>query len=246
MMSIDMRAGRRYLAMGAAMSAVVAATLAGAAPHAYAETAPTAPGSIRVTEIGLDTVKVTFTDRSTNEHGFDIQRRQAPSGTTYTTVKSIRDHSSGQPGSTGKVYSSTVSWPPVGYHCYRVKAFNDAGAGNSFEVCPPKSDLVITRITLSPSPPVYAQPFTTTLTVCNEGGSPSGSFLTRTQLDGDLTAEAAMSSIAPDSCGTRALSWQGVGVGGHTLVANADLPDRVPESDETNNSRTRTWLTTTP
>ncbi len=228
----------------AAAAAVAAGVLAGVVPQASAETVPTAPSSVTISEVGLTSVLVSFVDRSTNERGFTIQRR--PAGGTYTDAGEIRDHRTGQPAATGWAYSRTTTWPSTGgYYCYRVQAWNDAGAGSSIERCPPRADLEFDGgIGLSPSPPQYAQPFTVSWTVCNNGGSPSGPFYDTAQLNSDLTAITAVSSLAPGDCRARSVRFSaGVTSGFHRMDVRLDVFNAVAESDETNNAKARTWLT---
>jgi len=233
----------RPLRYGAA-AAAVAGLLTVAAPPAGAETVPTAPSTVRITEIGLDYVWVSFVDRATNEDGFDVQRRSPGGG--FTDVGGIRDHRTGQPQATGWSYSRQVGWPSSGgYYCYRVRAWNEAGSGNSAEVCPPKADLVVgSGVSLSPNPPPSGQAFTASWTVCNDGGSPSGPFYDTAQLDGDLTSIGQVSSILPGACRARSARFSdGVLGGAHRIDVRLDVFSSVTESSETNNTKVRTWFT---
>ncbi len=78
---------------------------------------------------GTGAAAVTWTDRSTNETGFDVEHSE-PSG--WVQVLDLRDHRTGQPAQTGQTYTRTFTGLDQSKtQCYRVVAFNDAGRGVS-------------------------------------------------------------------------------------------------------------------
>lgn len=119
----------RYLAAGA----VVAALVVVAVPRALAASTSTPPANLAFAEVGADQVKLSFVDKSTNEDAWIVESRQTRNG-TFAKVRDVRDHTSGQPGSTGRTIHLTA--PRVGVlDCYRVKASALAGAAASGQIC---------------------------------------------------------------------------------------------------------------
>ena len=222
----------------AAAATLVLAALA--APPAAAETVPVAPNGLRIVEVGLDYVQLSFVDRSTNEDGFDIERRQLPNG-AFTAVGSIRDHRTGQPEATGWTYGPRPPWGSSGFFCYRVKAFNEAGAGASVEVCPPRPNLAVTSLTLTPALPDPFEPFLVTWRACNRGGAPTGAFIDVAQLDDEDSWQRSVSSLMPGLCYTRTVSHPGLAAGFHFWRVRVDADDRVYESSNSDNTKVVTF-----
>lgn len=83
--------------------------------------APTAPGGLVATALTANAVKLTWTDGSTNETGFRIDRKLA-SATTWTTIDTV--------GANVISYVDASALAATGY-TYRVVAFNNAGTATS-------------------------------------------------------------------------------------------------------------------
>jgi hypothetical protein len=81
-------------------------------------TAPTAPSNLGASAASTSQINMTWTDNSSNEDGFKVERKTGAGG-TYSLISST--------GSNVTSYSNTVS--AGSYFYYRVYAFN--GAGNS-------------------------------------------------------------------------------------------------------------------
>ena len=102
---------------------------------AAAASAPTAP---HLDNIGWDPrgglVAMGFTDMSTNERGFRVQRRVP--GTSWQSVRDIPNTGAGQPGSTGSTYTARFESQPLPLEqCYRIQAWNDDGSSYSRDHC---------------------------------------------------------------------------------------------------------------
>jgi hypothetical protein len=94
---------------------------------------PTAPSYPSVIRQSVGEVVLRFVDRSTTETKFVIERKPTLEG-TYEQVKTIVDHSSGQPARTGKSFEVTlVKLGPI--DCYRVLAYRGSRSSASVPTC---------------------------------------------------------------------------------------------------------------
>jgi hypothetical protein len=84
--------------------------------------APAAPSNFMLIRENVADVVLGFTDNSTNETRFVVERKPTLNG-VYETVKTIIDSSSGQPARKGKVFQTTIS-KAGNIECYRVWARN--------------------------------------------------------------------------------------------------------------------------
>ena len=79
---------------------------------------PTAPTGPTLAALGGGSVRVTWTDRSSNEEGFEVQR-QKKSGSLWTKTKLI---------ALGPNTTTTTDAPGAGTFRYRVRSWNVAGS----------------------------------------------------------------------------------------------------------------------
>jgi Fibronectin type III domain/CARDB len=126
-----MRRARLPLALAAAAALagmfVPGASAAPANEQISAAAVPRAP-EFDLLGYGQGWADVEFVDKSTVEQGFDIEKR-GPGNSPWQKASTIRDHSGGQPGSTGKRYVDRVRnlTTPMEY-CFRVVAWNGSGS----------------------------------------------------------------------------------------------------------------------
>jgi len=145
---------------------------------------------------------LTWTDNSTNEDGFRLERRLG-SGTAFTQIATV--------GANVTMYTDTGLLNAMTY-CYRVQAYNAAGSSPySNEQC-----LTTTAATTSYTLTVMKNGTgagTVTATVINCGGTCSASFASGTLVT--LTATAAS--------GSSFTGWSGTGCGTGTVTVNGNM-----------------------
>ena len=104
-----------------------------------------------------------------------------------------------------------------------------------------KSDLIIARIALKT--PGYVNELNVLgVMVKNIGSTDAGSFDVALSVDGTAMPEQTVSSLAAGNRTELEFAWTPTNTGGHALSATADVNNDVEESDETNNTLTRTSM----
>lgn len=101
---------------------------------------PKAPVNFFVDVEAPDHLDVHFTDASTNEGQFRLERKRHGSGNTWTEVGiPLADHRSGQPRATGwRIYRTNVPYDQTIRWCYRAFTTNaDGRSRGSNEQCQP-------------------------------------------------------------------------------------------------------------
>ncbi len=82
-------------------------------------TAPTAPTNLAATAVSSSQINLTWHDASTNENGFNLQRRLT-SGATWTDLPNTSANS--------QAFSNTASLSPGTTYSYRIRSYNSSGA----------------------------------------------------------------------------------------------------------------------
>jgi ice-binding like protein/CARDB protein len=103
---------------------------------------------------------------------------------------------------------------------------------------PPKADLVVQDITLTPSNPVSGDSVTFAATVQNVGNADAGAFTVHFLLDGVVSlGDREVAGLAADASITvTSDAWSAL-EGGHTITVTADALGQVAEGNEDNNAR---------
>ncbi len=101
----------------------------------------------------------------------------------------------------------------------------------------PAPDVVITSVTINPSPIIVNQPFVITLTVSNAGGAPSGQFaVAATFPPNNIYSAAIIPALAPGQTVLTNLTGTFTNTGCYAVVAVADLNNEVNEGAGENNN----------
>jgi subtilase family serine protease len=106
-------------------------------------------------------------------------------------------------------------------------------------------DLIVQAISLSPTDPALEDTVTITVTLKNQGSAPAGISNTTCYVDANILPNASTGSIGAGVMATVTFTWKAEG-GSHTFRAVADSSGLIPETDETNNTRTHTITTLAP
>ena len=138
-----------------------------------------------------------------------------------------------------------------GIHAIKIVAdasnqVNEADEDNNIKVVGlPPPDLVVGDIAWSPDTASAGDKVTFTAPITNLGSGRSGATTARCYVDGELVASCDLPGTEPGATVTASFDWQAV-AGVHTVRIAADAPDRITESDETNNDRQAGFATLTP
>ncbi|OGO30532.1 MAG: hypothetical protein A2Z29_11165 [Chloroflexi bacterium RBG_16_56_11] len=106
-------------------------------------------------------------------------------------------------------------------------------------------DLVVENISLSPANPVIADTVSITVTIKNSGTELAPDSYVVCYVDASILSTQAVAPLAAGTMTTKTFTWQAQ-PGLHTVKATADSSELVPETDETNNTRTFTFTTLAP
>lgn len=104
----------------------------------------------------------------------------------------------------------------------------------------PLPDLVVTNLTPIPASPREGDNVTVVTTIRNVGGNATGNVSVDLYLDGNTLLGTRIVPIPPPGLNrTVVLGWADAHEGSHSLTAIVDDPNRIPESNETNNKLLR-------
>ncbi|MFC1976932.1 CARDB domain-containing protein [Chloroflexota bacterium] len=104
---------------------------------------------------------------------------------------------------------------------------------------PPEPDLIVQDISWSPTNPTAEDSITFTVTIKNQGEASAGYSTVKYYLDGNYYTSGSVSSLSVDSTAKGTFSWTAA-VGSHTINAIADADNRVSESNDNNNTKSKT------
>jgi hypothetical protein len=205
---------------------------------------PAAPSGLSATAVSSSQINLSWTDNSSDETGFKIERKTGVGGTW------------GQIATTG---ANTTSYNDTGLaasttYYYRVRAnnangdsafSNEANATTSGAGLP---DLIVTGISWSPANPAAGQAVTFSATIKNQGmaSTPNGVIHgVLFSVDGTPVtwSDNSTASLAPGASRTvtanggpsGSSTWTAT-AGTHTILANVDDINRMAESNESNNT----------
>ena len=113
---------------------------------------------------------------------------------------------------------------------------------------PPKPDLIVQDISISPSSPVAGESVTITATLKNQGNAgASGSILLYYYLDGSKIGEDSLSwGLDAGESDNEDISYTVGSSGNHTVKVVIDPQDAIDESNESNNDRSETYYWNPP
>ncbi|MBI4860397.1 MAG: fibronectin type III domain-containing protein, partial [Candidatus Riflebacteria bacterium] len=158
-----------------------------AAATTWAASAPTAPSGLSVTANSSKTTSLSWSDDSSDEDGFKIERKMGAGG-TYAPVITV--------GPDTQTWDDSALWPSTTYY-YRVRAYNPAGDS---AYCAEAS-----ATTWAESPPtapsglgVTANSSTTTSLLWNDGSSDEDGFKIERKT-GTGGAYAQVATVGPDT-----------------------------------------------
>ena len=188
---------------------------------------PDAPSNLTATATSSSQTNLSWTDNSTNETGFKIERK-AGAGGTYSQIATV--------GSNVITYSDTGLTPGTNYY-YRVKAYDsggDSGYSNEANATTQSGPLHHFGISTISSPQTAGTPVSITITAQDAGN------YTVTLFTGTVTLSTSAGSISPTS--TTAFTngvWTGsvtvTGVGtGKTITATDPLSAKTGTSNTFN------------
>jgi subtilase family serine protease len=100
-------------------------------------------------------------------------------------------------------------------------------------------DLIVQEITLSPAEPAIDDTVTVTVTVKNQGAASSGQNYLVCYADNNILGTLQVNPLLAGTMTTLAFTWR-ADAGTHVIKATVDSTDLIPESSETNNSKTYT------
>jgi subtilase family serine protease len=100
-------------------------------------------------------------------------------------------------------------------------------------------DLIINTITMSPVTAIPGDNVTITVKVENRGREKALNSRLALSIDGSIVGSADIKVINMSAIVSQDFSWKAV-AGQHEIIAYADIDNTVLESDETNNSKSRT------
>ena len=162
-------------------------------------------------------------------------------------------------GATLTVESITLTGPSAGTHTIKVKADGNNEVSESNESnnersesitvnAPPKPDLIVQDISISPSSPIEDQSATITATLKNQGDADaSGSIQLKYYVDGSYIGSDNMSfGLGAGKSDTESISYTASTSGNHTVKVIVDTSGIVSESNENNNERSETYYWNPP
>ncbi len=143
----------------------------------------------------------------------------------------------------GAAASESVTWPIAsGEHTIKFVAdatnlVQEIDEENNDKILTlPLPDLVVTSLSPSPAKPAIGETETLTVTLKNEGKSPTQAGVLSGRLDDGTAQTQPVGPIAPGASVNETFQWQATG-GTHTFSVAADVTNTTIESDETNNFR---------
>jgi hypothetical protein len=167
------------------------------------------------------------------------------------TVSSLSPGSSASVGASGvgpfDVGDRTVQLVVDGGMSIRESNDSNNTASTTFTVVPPPApDLVVTSISFSPENPTSAEQVTVTIVIENQGSLGAVEVLWKMFLDGSLAyvTDPPESFIGPGSSITRSLTGGPLSAGDHTFEFFVDADESIAESNEDNNTLSRTLTVT--
>jgi hypothetical protein len=198
---------------------------------------PAAPANFRITEFRANYVKLTWTDRASNEDRFVIERGNR-SGSGWQEVKLVVDHRDGQPESTGTSISTVMTDSTATVYCYRVSARNAAGTSSPSQHRCTAPDLRPTSL----GDPIFSQPadkpFSLTWSVCNDGGVSAAASFDFALGSGRIgSTTRSTTSLASGACRLHLWSFPfGLPAGNYSWGVTVDANNDVDELFESNNA----------
>ena len=109
----------------------------------------------------------------------------------------------------------------------------------------PTTDLTIQDFTCTPAGPAKGETVTITVAIKNQGPGQAGPFHVAYYVDGALLDSTYVNQINPGAIVNNTTTWQAQ-AGEHKIRAVIDCNNSVAETDETNNERTITLITSDP
>jgi len=204
---------------------------------------PVAPSGLPARGTGETAIRLTWTDESTNESGFEINNGDV----SRTVGADVQEY----------VWDGLT---PGTYMCFHLRAVGDTGVSAWHPETPPF--YVCATTTAEPSPTVDLVAYGIELlsdesTICagssptfrasfgNEGTADSGSFVIAwVDTSVEEYSDAGHDSIPGGTTVTDDLVWGEIPPGPHELAFAVDSEETVPESDEDNNVATATFTVT--
>jgi len=113
---------------------------------------------------------------------------------------------------------------------------------------PPKPDLIVQDISISPTSPTAGQSATITATLKNQGNAnASGSIHLKYYVDGGYIGDDYLSyGLGAGSSNNESISYTAGSAGNHTVMVAIDTENIVSESNESNNNRSETYYWNSP